>query len=152
MIKKPKLLIKGLIILLLISGCAKHDEIWSVNASQLSQALSALNQTEDDIEKLILFEWDEAYSFVPYLQKEFIYEIIGYKWDNIKESTSEDMIQVVFLNEGKVVCHIFGRVNKLGFEIDFGDYKDNDYVKITKDEKSKLHFECEGDKKVLRYN
>lgn len=152
MIKKSKLLIKGLIILLLMSGCAKHDEIWSVNASQLSQALSALNQTEDDIEKLIPFEWDEAYSFVPYLQKEFIYEIIGYKWDNIKESTSEDMIQVVFLNEGKVVCHIFGRVNKLGFEIDFGDYKDNDYVKITKDEKSKLHFECEGDKKVLRYN
>lgn len=150
--KIQKLFIKGIVFLLLVTGCSKHDEIWSVNASQLSQAIAALNQSEEDIEEFIPFEWDEAYSFVPYLQKEFIYEIIGYKWDNIKESTSEDMIQVVFLNEGKVVCHIFGRVNKLGFEIDFGDYKDNDYVKITKNEKSKLHFECEGDKKVLRYN
>lgn len=150
--KIQKLFIKGIVFLLLVTGCSKHDEIWSVNASQLSQAIAALNQSEEDIEEFIPFEWDEAYSFVPYLQKEFIYEIIGYKWDNIKESTSEDMIQVVFLNEGKVVCHIFGRVNKLGFEIDFGDYKDNDYVKITRDEKSKLHFECEGDKKVLRYN
>lgn len=150
--KIQKLFIKGIVFLLLVTGCSKHDEIWSVNASQLSQAIAALNQSEEDIENLIPFEWDEAYSFVPYLQKEFIYDIIGYKWDNIKESTSEDMIQVVFLNEGKVVCHIFGRVNKLGFEIDFGDYKDNDYVKITRDEKSKLHFECEGDKKVLRYN
>lgn len=150
--KIQKLFIKGIVFLLLVTGCSKHDEIWSVNASQLSQAIAALNQSEEDIEEFIPFEWDEAYSFVPYLQKEFIYEIIGYKWDNIKESTSEDMIQVVFLNEGKVVCHIFGRVNKLGFEIDFGDYKDNDYVKFTRDEKSKLHFECEGDKKVLRYN
>lgn len=150
--KIQKLFIKGIVFLLLVTGCSKHDEIWSVNASQLSQAIAALNQSEEDIEEFIPFEWDEAYSFVPYLQKEFIYEIIGYKWDNIKESTSEDMIQVVFLNEGKVVCHIFGRVNMLGFEIDFGDYKDNDYVKITRDEKSKLHIECEGDKKVLRYN
>lgn len=150
--KIQKLFIKGIVFLLLVTGCSKHDEIWSVNASQLSQAIATLNQSEEDIEELIPFEWDEAYSFVPYLQKEFIYEIIGYKWDNIKESTSEDMIQVVFMYQGEVVCHIFGRVNRLGFEIDFGDYNGNDYVKITKDESSKLHFECEGDKKILRYS
>ena len=152
MVTTRKLLIKGLAVLLLVSGCSKHDEIWTVNSSQLSHALSELNQTEENVEELIPFEWDEAYSFTPYLQKEFIYDIIGYKWDNIKESTSEDMIQVVFMYQGKVVCHIFGRVEKLGFVIDFGDYNGNDYVKITKDESAKLHFECEGDKKILRYN
>ena len=54
MVTTRKLLIKGLAVLLLVSGCSKHDEIWTVNASQLSHALSELNQTEENVEELIL--------------------------------------------------------------------------------------------------
>lgn len=149
---KQKLLINAFLMLLLVSGCGKSDDAWAVNARALSQVLSAVNESEAEIENSIPFEWDEVYSFVPYLQKEFIYDAIGYKWANIQESTSEDMMQVVFMHQGKVVCHLFGRFEKLGFGVDFGDFEGKDFIKVQSDERARLYFECKEGSRVLRYS
>ncbi|MBB4827065.1 hypothetical protein HNO89_004356 [Sporosarcina luteola] len=61
------------------------------------------------------FKWDVLYSFEPYATKEVVYETIGYRWDTVQETVSEDMNQIVFMHDGKVVCHIFGYPSQIGF-------------------------------------
>ena len=51
--------------------------------------------------------WDVEYFFEPYTPKDDIYKTVGYKWDTISEQVSEGMNQIVFLNDGKVVCYLY---------------------------------------------
>ena len=81
------------------------------------------------------FEWDKVYSFAPYLSKEAIYEIIGYKWDNISETVSEGMNQIVFVKDGKVVCYLYGypENNKFGLFFDRIDSADDSAILYSED-------------------
>lgn len=72
------------------------------------------------------FEWDEVYSFNPYVSKEIIYETIGYKWDRISETVSGGMNQIVFVKGGKVVCTIYGYPENNGFGIFFNNSNVNE--------------------------
>lgn len=76
------------------------------------------------------FEWDEVYSFTPYVSKEAIYETIGYKWETISETVSEGMNQIVFVKDGKVVCYLYGYPENNKFGILFGGTKYKDYATI----------------------
>ncbi|WP_458413090.1 hypothetical protein ACNQFZ_20205 [Schinkia sp. CFF1] len=44
---------------------------------------------------------------------------MGYKWDNISETVSEGMDQIVFIKDGKVVCYLYGYPENNGFGIYF---------------------------------
>lgn len=72
------------------------------------------------------FEWDIVYSFSPYTPKELIYETIGYKWDRISKTVNEGMNQLVFMNNGEVVCYLYGYPgnNKYGISFSNKEYKD----------------------------
>lgn len=110
---KSKITLAIFIIIILITviliNMIKKDE-WDEN--EASMKLKVLS-TEDSVETLNLldvtpFDWDEVYSFDPYTPKETIYEVIGYKWGKINETVNEGMNQIVFLNDGKVVCYLYG--------------------------------------------
>jgi len=53
--------------------------------------------------------------------KEAIYEVIGYKWDNISESVNEGMNQIVFVKDSKVVCYLYGYPEDINLGFDFGE-------------------------------
>lgn len=123
------------------------EDVWDSNFKLLQNEISSKSEAElkANLSAFTPFEWDKVYSFAPYLSKEAIYETIGYKWDNISETVSEGMNQIVFVNDGKVVCYLYGypENNKFGIFLNPIDSannaailhsKENDIFDVTKNE------------------
>lgn len=133
-------------VILLVINPFKED-VWDSNFKLLQNEISSRSGAEwkVNLSTFTPFEWDKVYSFAPYLSKEAIYETIGYKWDNISETVSEGMNQIVFVNDGKVVCYLYGypENNKFGIFLNPMDSannaailhsKENDIFDVTKNE------------------
>lgn len=108
------------------------EDIWDSNFKLLKNEISSKNATNKKVNLTTFtpFEWDKVYSFDPYLSIEKIYEIIGYKWDNISETVSEGMNQIVFMKDGKVVCYLYGYPESNKFGIFFEGTNSVDNVKL----------------------
>lgn len=96
-------------------------DLWDVNAGKLKYKVLSLdpNVLSVNLKDMTPFEWDTVYSFDPYTSKEQVYETVGYRWDRISEALSEGMNQIVFLNDGEVVCYVFGYPENSKFGISF---------------------------------
>ncbi|MEH7238021.1 hypothetical protein [Bacillus sp. JJ1562] len=90
----------------------KNEELLREQVLSIGQSVETINLTD-----VTPFKWDTAYSFSPYTPKKEIYETVGYKWDRIRETVSEDMNQIVFLKDGKVVCYVYGHPTNIGYSI-----------------------------------
>jgi hypothetical protein len=121
---------------LLVMNPFKED-VWDSNFKLLKNEISSKRGAEGkvNLSTFTPFEWDKVYSFAPYLSKEAIYETIGYKWDNISETVSEGMNQIVFVKDGKVVCYLNGypERNKFGIFFDRIDSADNAAILHSED-------------------
>lgn len=116
--KKTVILIA--VVLLILYRLLVRD-IWDVNARLLKDNVLSLDQKVESVnlKDLTPYEWDTIYSFDPYTSKEQVYETVGYKWDKISEALSEGMNQIVFLNDGAVVCYVFGYPENNKYGISF---------------------------------
>ncbi len=96
-------------------------DLWDVNADLLKGEVLSIEQSVETVNltDITPFEWDVVYSFNPYTSKDTIYETVGYKWDNISETVSEGMNQIVFLKDEKVVCYLYGYPQNIGYGIYF---------------------------------
>lgn len=126
-------------------------DIWDVNAEQLRHSFDTIsgNAVIDDLYKWTLFDWDVVYTFRPYVSKDRVYEVVGYKWDNISETVSENMNQIVFLKDSEVVCYIFGYPDNTGISFNFGEYE-YDYIKYTSSDLISFNSTFD-DEKQIRY-
>lgn len=138
------------IIVVLIIFNPLNEHLWDTNTNKFIVSLSSVKDNEiiEDLSNFTPFEWDTLYSFRPYTPKIEIYKTVGYVWDNIYETVSESMNQIVFVKSGKVVGYIYGypEDNKIGFN--FGEYKGL-YIKLTS--KQKLSFKVRTSTKGVRY-
>ena len=147
------LLVSLIIITLLVINPFKKD-IWDVNAEHFKSSFNIISGDAiiDDLSEWTPFEWDKLYSFSPYISTDEIYEIVGYKWDKISSTVSENMNQIVFVKDGKVQCYIYGYVEntKLGFN--FGEYE-GDYIKLSSKDKLSFNiiFDEDTDTRYLEY-
>ncbi|MCG7336882.1 hypothetical protein MHZ95_16605 [Sporosarcina sp. ACRSM] len=127
---------KNIVAFILILGCVSllvinpfKKDIWDSNLVLLKNKILSEKEIDDkvNLSTFTPFEWDHVYSFNPYVPKESIYETIGYKWDNISETVSEGMNQIVFMKDGKVVCYLYGypENNKFGFYFNGTDHTEN---------------------------
>ncbi|CEH33853.1 metallophosphoesterase [Romboutsia lituseburensis] len=82
---------------------------------------------EINLEKIISFKWDKAYYFKTPINKSEIYEKVGYKYNSLSDIVDENMLQIVFMEGEKVVCHICIDKNLFKFDIKFdeSDYEGN---------------------------
>ena len=143
-------ILTGIVItIILIFGPLKKD-IWDTNASKLEDLTDSLSNPMviNDFSKWTPFEWDTLYSFAPYTTKETIYEVVGYKWDNISETVNDNMNQIVFVKDGKVVCYLYGYPENTNASYNFGEYE-SEY--ITFNSKKKLSFDIEIGADGIRY-
>lgn len=118
---KRTLAIVAIVMLSFVSINLLKKDLWDVNAELLKQEVVSLGEPVEEVNLLDVtpFEWDVVYSFDPYTPKDTIYETVGYKWDNISETVSEGMNQIIFLKDGKVVCYLYGYPNNNGYGIFF---------------------------------
>ena len=107
--------------------------LWSIFGSpvvlwhnqQLKSALTGLTDETITLEQAVPFSWDEVYSFAPYTTVEKIQEVIGTESYNIKESSGEGMLNLVFLDEGAVTAAVCGYPSDLGYAIDIAGVTDS---------------------------
>ena len=139
--KKNKILCNAGIVIITIAVIVIvfnpfKEDIWDINADKFINSFNVISGDADieDLNAFIKFEWDELYSFAPYTSKKAIYEVIGYKWDNISESVNEGMNQIVFVKDGKVVCYLYGYPENIKVGFDFGEYEGS-YIKLTPNQK-----------------
>lgn len=59
-----------------------------------------------ELTEITPFDWDKVFFFSGYTPEEYIYEKVGYKWSNIARGYDETAGHIVFLLDGKVVCHV----------------------------------------------
>ena len=126
-----------ILIIIIFSVLKSVDPIWEANAKRFSSSLNIINgkpATIDNLSDFTTFEWDTLYSFAPYTPEETIYEVIGYRWENISSTVSEGMNQIVFIKDSKVVCYIDGYPYKYKVFFDFGHYNDSNF-KLTSSDK-----------------
>lgn len=124
--------------------------VWETNAKQFHKSFDVISGDKariDDLSGFTPFQWDVLYSFAPYTPEQTVYDVVGYKWDNISSTVNEGMNQVVYLKDGKVVCYIYGYPDKYGVYFDFGQYEGSFY-KLT--DKDKLTFNMTVTNKGIR--
>ncbi|MCY8937859.1 hypothetical protein [Peribacillus frigoritolerans] len=133
----------GVICIAIFINLFKKD-LWDVNEELLKEEVLSFRHTVETINLLEVtpFDWDVVYSFEPYTPLDDIYETVGYKWDTISVTVNEGMNQIVFLNDGKVVCYLYGYPENNGYGISFEseNYKDAGYMLNIKDD---LKFQVE---------
>lgn len=109
------------LLIILIWADPFKKEIWDTNAKLLEGKILTMEIPDDSVNltDFTPFDWDKVYSFPPYSTREDIYDVVGYKWDQIRETVNEGMNQIVFMNNGKVVCYIYGYPsnNKYGISL-----------------------------------
>ena len=95
--------------------------------------------------EVVPFQWDKVYVFDENIDVDKIYETIGYKWQSIVSKDKYSELQIVFMNDDKVVCYLYGDINDMDISINFdkSSYKDsvieiypnkNDEFKVEKGE------------------
>ncbi len=90
------------------------------NNHKLKTAVLSLSDTSSVyFNDLVPFKWDKAYTFSPYTSKAEIENTIGFKSRFIKESVSEDMVQIIFVKDRHIVSSIYSYPSNLGYSIFF---------------------------------
>lgn len=119
--KKTVAIIAIVILSIVVLINLLKKDLWDVNLELLKEEVLSIGQSVEtvNLSNVTPFEWDVAYSFNPYTSKDTIYETVGYKWNDIRETVSEGMNQVVFLKDGKVVCYLYGYPKNNGYGIYF---------------------------------
>lgn len=152
--KNTILWISGIVIVAVIAVLITINpfkrDVWDINADKFKNSFNAIsgNAVIDDLSQWTPFEWDTLYSFTPYTTKDKIYEVIGYKWDNISETVNEGMNQIVFVKDGKVVCYLYGYPENIKLGFNFGKYEGS-HIKLTSEQK--LSFETTISYNGVRY-
>lgn len=141
---KGVLVILGIVVVLLSS---KINSKLSMNTLSLEKSLKD-NQLETGMVKdLINFEYDYIHIFAPYQSKKSMEKQIGFKLFHLQESTSEDMVNILFVKNKEARAYIYGRTREDGYILEL-DHKNAPMI-ISKDEMDKLKFNM---KKMIREN
>ena len=128
----PALILLPIVFFIIVSVSGPHT-LADKNGQAFKNAIYALpNDTKQvDLRDLTPFDWDYMYSFYPYMSVEEIENIIGFKSNEIRMVESENIQQMLFVKDNKVVCSIFGSLNKLNFYFNLGEFEDRQ-IKISK--------------------
>lgn len=112
-----------LALLLLIVG----DPVVLWHNRQLKRALTSLRAGQVTLNEVVPFQWDIVYTFDPYATKEEMERQIGFSSSSLRESISEDMVQLVFVQGKRVTASVCSSISGLGYEVLF-------YGRISADE------------------
>jgi hypothetical protein len=121
--KKSFALIMIALMMLAFAGCGTSTV--DKNNSAFNDAIKSVNADKIALNDVVPFEWDTLYTFAPYMPKAEIQEIIGFSSDDIKETVSEGMTQLLFIKNDEIVCSICGYGENLGYSFSFGTYEEN---------------------------
>lgn len=80
------------------------------------------------LNEIVPFKWDKAYTFQPYINKQEIENILGFKHKIICISVDENMTNLIFVKDNKIVANICDYPENIGYNINF--YKGKDLYNV----------------------
>ena len=147
--KKSKILGIALVILICSSVFYKilGNPIIFIHNWQLKKAIISIASNKITLNEVVPFEWDVVYSFPPYESKEDIEAVLGFSSNAIQETVNDNMVQLFFVKDKRIVSSICGYSNKLGYDMKF-ENKTGEFNKISFSEKK--YFEVRHEKGVVK--
>lgn len=95
---------------------------------ELRRAMAAVGDGDVTLNEIIPFAWDTMYTYEPYMSREEVEEMMQIPVRGLKQSVSEDAVQLVFVKNGHMVCNVCGYISREGYgflwwsgKLDFGD-------------------------------
>lgn len=126
--KKTKkfLIIVFIIICTFLAFKLKGKDIkLSNNTKKLEVNLkSNLNKENSVCKDLFDFDYDKVYVFQPYLSKREMEKEIGFKYNKLRETVNEGMMNILFVKDNAPIVYLYGYPTDLGYYIDIpiGEY------------------------------
>lgn len=117
-------------IVLLITPTVIGNMVVSYNNRRLKQVITSVDTQTVVLNEIVPFDWDAVYTFEPYLSKDKITKIVGFKSGCLRETVNTGMVQLVFVKNAAVVSSVCGYGDKLGYSVGFTAWE-GDYAKIT---------------------
>ena len=119
-----KIMIFVFCIAIVLAGCSNTQRqlMLEENKRLFEIAIKSANNAdallEIELSKLTDFKWDTVYTFRPYTHESYIFEKIGFVVDGLVSSMSETAMQILFVYDNKLVCHIYGLRSDYAIESD----------------------------------
>ena len=81
---------------------------------------------------LFNFEYDKVYVFQPYLSKSEMEKEIEFKYNKLKETVNEGMVNILLVKDNAPITYLYGYPDYLGYYIDIpiGEYTKFDLDKV----------------------
>ena len=97
------------------------DPVALQRRSRLTEALTSAPAGTATLEAVVPFEWDAVYSFDPYTSAQEMAGVMGVPAAGLPETVSEGMSQLIFVQDGRVVCAVVGYPSRLGWRVQLPD-------------------------------
>ena len=127
----------GILLVLFVLYLIFGDPRIYVNNKKLKESLTAISSDSIILEDVVPFEWTTVYTFDPYTSIDRIKKVTGSKSPALKESVSEGMTHLVFMNRGSVAASVCAHPSGLGYSLSFSggkytyyNYRDGGYSHI----------------------
>ena len=115
-----KLCAAALLILLVIYALIGNPIIFWHNRALEHSLCSLEDGITVTLNEAVPFEWESVYTFDPYTSKSEMERIIGISSPSIRETVSEGMVQLIFVNRGRVTASVCGYASNLGYDVYLG--------------------------------
>lgn len=128
--KKVQFIIISLILLISvvsITYIVNWNSKLNVNTRYLENKLTH-TQNHGQVKDLIDINYDKVYVFQPYQPKESMESLIGFKCHILKETISEGMMNILFVENNSPVAYLYGYGANTGYYLDIpvGTYTKSD--------------------------
>ena len=115
-----KLCAAALLILLVIYALIGNPIVFWHNRALEHSLCSLEDGITVTLNETVPFEWEAVYTFDPYTSKSEMERIIGISSSSIRETVSEGMVQLIFVNRGRVTASVCGDASNLGYDVYLG--------------------------------
>ena len=115
-----KLCAAALLILLVIYALIGNPIVFWHNRALEHSLCSLEDGITVTLNETVPFEWEAVYTFDPYTSKSEMERIIGISSSSIRETVSEGMVQLIFVNRGRVTASVCGYASNLGYDVYLG--------------------------------
>ena len=109
----------GILLVLFVLYLIFGDPRIYANNKKLKESLTAISSDSIILEDVVPFEWTTVYTFDPYTSIDRIKKVTGSKSPALKESVSEGMTHLVFMNRGSVAASVCAHPSGLGYSLSF---------------------------------
>ena len=119
-IKIATSILSCIILVAIVGYLVIGNPVIFINNQKLENSVKSIHSDTVKLNEVVPFNWDAVYTFEPYVSKESIEEIVGFKSADIKENNiNEGMAYLLFIKDKKVVASILGYSENLGYCLDF---------------------------------